>query len=67
MKTTANITPTERRLTQLETESQNIIDAYLKQIITDANSPVIKNLQNKLKAVRNEQWQIFEGAQQIAA
>ena len=63
MKTTAEDSPTQRRLAQLETESQNIIDNYLKQVTVNVNSPAIKDLQNKLKTVRTEQWQLFESLQ----
>jgi len=65
MKTTAIDPATEKRLAQLETESQSIIDAYLKLITTDVHSPVIKDLQNKLIDVRNEQWKIFERTSNI--
>lgn len=65
MKTTAIDPAAEKRLAQLETESQSIIDAYLKLITTDVHSPVIKDLQNKLIDVRNEQWKIFERTSNI--
>ena len=60
MNTIAINTPTDRRLAELETESQSIIEAYLTQVNTDAKSPNIKTLQNKLRDVRTEQWQLFD-------
>ena len=60
MKNRTIETPTERRLAELEAEGQKIIDTYRDQVIIDANSPIIKKLQERLKAVRSEQWQIFD-------
>jgi mannose/cellobiose epimerase-like protein (N-acyl-D-glucosamine 2-epimerase family) len=60
METITKQTSSEARLAQLEAEGQNIIETYLKQVIIDANSIVLKNLQNKLKEVRAEQWKIFD-------
>ncbi len=60
MKNSISESPSQRRLAELETEGQSIIDMYLKQVKADANSPLIKKLLDRLKAVRSEQWQIFE-------
>ena len=60
METIAKKATAQSRLAQLETESQNIIENYLKQVATDANSLNLKNLQSKLKEVRSEQWQLFD-------
>ncbi len=60
METTTKYTPAESRLAQLEAEGQNIINAYLKQVTVDANSVTLKKLQNQLKEVRAEQWQLFD-------
>ncbi len=62
MKTIAKNIPIDRRLAELEAESQNIIEAYLKQVIADAKSPTIKTLLSQLQDVRAEQWQLFEKA-----
>ena len=60
METTIKESPAMRRLAQLETESQFIIDSYLKQVAIDANSIMIKNLQTRLKELRSEQWKLFD-------
>ena len=49
METTAKETPDKKRLAQLETEGQHIIDSYLKQVTVDANAVLLKTLQNRLK------------------
>jgi hypothetical protein len=59
METISKQTEIERRLGQLETESQSIIESYLQQVTLDANSLTIKTLQSKLKDVRKEQWKLF--------
>ena len=60
METTAKEPPDKKRLAQLETEGQHIIDSYLKQVTVDANAVLLKTLQNRLKEVRAEQWKIFD-------
>ena len=60
MKNATTESPIERRLAELDTEAENIIISYQKQIIIDADSPIIQNLQKRLKAVRTEQWLHFE-------
>ena len=60
METIAKNPKSAMRLAELETESKNIIDNYLKQVAIDADSPVIKTLRNRLKELRTEQWQLMK-------
>ena len=60
MKTIAKHTPADRRLAELESESHSIINTYIEQVKINADSPIIKKLQNRLKEIRIEQWSLFD-------
>ncbi|HWB62915.1 MAG TPA: hypothetical protein VG603_05335 [Chitinophagales bacterium] len=60
MKSTAKYEETSRRLAELERESSDLINSYLSQVATNADSPGIKKLQERLDAIRREQMHLYE-------
>ena len=62
MKTIPKHTPVDRRLAELESESHDIINTYIEQVKINADSLIIKKLQNRLKEIRIEQWKLFDSA-----
>jgi hypothetical protein len=60
MKTVTTYERIASRLTELQNESERIINTYIDLAAISPYAEVMKDLQNKLKAVRKEQFELFD-------
>jgi hypothetical protein len=50
----------ETSIQELQIECDKLIDQYLKKVLDNANEADLRQLRKRLKAIRDEEWALFE-------